>query len=64
MCADNCVWIGDSDVDIKSAHNLGCKSIGVTWGFRDLDNINSECPDAVAESTEDILKIFDLYIDN
>lgn len=29
------VYIGDSDVDILTAHNAGLPCISVTWGFRD-----------------------------
>lgn len=30
-----CVYIGDSDVDIETARNAGIDCISVTWGFRD-----------------------------
>lgn len=32
-----CVYIGDSDVDIITAHNAGIPCISVLWGFRDSD---------------------------
>lgn len=32
--AENAVYIGDSDVDIKTAENSGLPCISVTWGFR------------------------------
>ena len=31
---DEAVFIGDSDVDIKTAANAGIKAIGVSWGYR------------------------------
>lgn len=31
------VYIGDSDVDIDTAHNVGVPCISVLWGFRDRD---------------------------
>lgn len=46
---DECVWIGDSDVDIRSAQNLGCKSIGVTWGFRSRDLLESCGADVIVD---------------
>lgn len=30
-----CIYIGDSDVDMKTAENAGVDAIGVLWGFRE-----------------------------
>ncbi len=35
--AEDCLYVGDSDVDIQTAANSGVESISVTWGFRDED---------------------------
>ena len=32
---ENCIFIGDSDVDIETAKNVGIPCISVLWGFRD-----------------------------
>lgn len=32
---EEAVYVGDSDVDVATAHNSGLCCIGVTWGFRD-----------------------------
>lgn len=37
-CSD-CVYVGDSEVDIATAVNAGIDSIIVTWGFRDRDTL-------------------------
>lgn len=58
LSADECIWIGDSSVDIESAKNLGCKSIAVTWGFRSVESLLEFCPDYVANSPKDIMDIF------
>ena len=34
---DATVYVGDSDVDILTAHNSGLPCISVLWGFRDRD---------------------------
>ena len=30
-----CVYLGDSDVDMQTGNNAGCLTVGVLWGFRD-----------------------------
>src|SRR5699024_12063908 len=32
--ASECLYIGDSDVDMHTGKNAGMKTIGVSWGFR------------------------------
>ena len=32
---DSCIYVGDSEVDVKTAQNLGVKCLSVLWGFRD-----------------------------
>lgn len=61
--AEDCVWIGDSSVDIKSAKNIGCESIAVTWGYRSYESLLAESPSLIINSPKDILKIFNLAID-
>ena len=34
---EHAVYIGDSDVDIETAHNAGLPCVSVLWGFRDRD---------------------------
>lgn len=39
--AQNAVFVGDSDVDILTAKNASLPSIGVLWGFRDREVIET-----------------------
>ena len=34
LCKEECVYIGDSEVDITTAQNAGISAISATWGFR------------------------------
>ena len=61
VLSDECVWVGDSDVDILSAQNLGCKSIGVTWGFRSRKLLESCGADVIIDEPKNILKTFDIF---
>ncbi len=37
-----CVYVGDSEVDVACAHNAGIDCIIVTWGFRDEEYVRSQ----------------------
>lgn len=54
---DECIYIGDSDVDIKTARNANVKSIGVVWGFRGLEELKSEGADFLVQKSRDIVEI-------
>lgn len=50
-------FVGDSEVDIKTAKNAGCVSIGVSWGFRSEQEVLSENPDYFIHNTSEIAPI-------
>lgn len=33
-CTDECIFVGDSDVDIMTAKNAGMSCVSVSWGFK------------------------------
>ena len=33
--AEQCLYVGDSEVDIETAENAGIDCVSVTWGLRD-----------------------------
>ena len=37
--ADSCIYVGDSETDIKTARNAGVPCLSVTWGFRDVETL-------------------------
>lgn len=51
------VYIGDSDVDIKTAQNAGIRCISVLWGFRDKDFLEKNGAAEYASAPSDILKL-------
>lgn len=55
--ADSIYYVGDSKVDIALARNAHIVSIGVTWGFRGLEELKTEKADYIIETPEDLLKI-------
>lgn len=52
-----CVYIGDSEVDIRTAKNAGIISIGVAWGFRGEATLIREHADFIAHKPSDIMDI-------
>ncbi|KZL92313.1 HAD family hydrolase [Clostridium magnum] len=55
--ADKSVYVGDSEVDIKTAKNSKTTSVGVTWGFRDRVVLEQEGADYIIDRPEELLKI-------
>ncbi len=49
-----CVFVGDTNVDIFTAKNAGMKSIGVLWGFRDEKELSDAKADYIIEKTSEI----------
>lgn len=49
------VYIGDSEVDIKTAANCGMDIISVSWGFRGRDELIKNGAERIADSADDIL---------
>ena len=41
------VMIGDTVFDLQMAHNAGVKSIAVTWGYHQVEQLRSARPYAV-----------------
>ncbi len=53
----NCIYVGDSDVDVLTARNSGLPCIGVTWGYREKELLESKGADYIVN---DPLEILDL----
>lgn len=50
-----CLYCGDTDVDVRCAKNAGMVSVGVTWGFRPREELAEA--DYLVDTPQDILKI-------
>lgn len=51
-----CVYIGDSEVDVQTAHNSGLPCVGVTWGNRDVSELVAAGAEHIANVPSDILR--------
>ena len=54
---NECLFIGDTNVDIFTAKNAGMTSVGVLWGFRDRAELESAGADYIIASPEELLQI-------
>ena len=52
---DGAVYIGDSDVDIETARNVGIPCISVLWGFRDREFLVAHGATRFASCAEEII---------
>lgn len=54
-----CVYVGDSDVDLATAQNAGIPCISVSWGFRSREFLLAHGASAIAGSTDELWTILE-----
>lgn len=56
IAPQECAWIGDTSTDMKTGKNLGVAlNIGVLWGFRKREELESSGADVIVEKASEIL---------
>ena len=53
---EECLYIGDSEVDAATGKNSGLKTRGVLWGFRDRKTLETAGADHLIERPEELLQ--------
>ena len=51
-----CAFIGDTGVDMVTARAAGMYGVGVTWGFRDVEELQAHEARVIAGSAEELLQ--------
>lgn len=52
------VWfVGDSNVDVHTGRNAGMRTIAVTWGLRDREELVAANPDAILDDPKQIVSV-------
>ena len=54
ISTDECVYVGDSDVDVFTAQNSGVKMAGVSWGFRGREELLNAGAPFVADTADEL----------
>lgn len=51
---DEVMYVGDSDVDMKTGANAEVRTVGVTWGFRTRAELEAGHPWKIADTAEEL----------
>ena len=54
---EECLYIGDSDVDMQTGCAAGVPAVGVTWGFRGRDELSANGANHIISQPSEILNI-------
>ncbi len=55
VAREEVLYVGDSGVDMLTAHAAGVRSVGVSWGFRKREELLDAQADRMVDSAEEIL---------
>ena len=62
---EQCIYIGDSDVDVETSYRAGRSFMGVGWGYRDEDTLKKAGASYVAPTVKALLNaIISISIEN
>ena len=57
VAPSRCAFVGDSDVDMKTARAAGMRAVGVAWGFRDVDELREAGADHIISDARELLSL-------
>jgi phosphoglycolate phosphatase len=57
LTPDQCVYVGDSDVDYHTAVNAGMRPVSVSWGYRSHEFLKALGDQPVAATVEELWQI-------
>ncbi len=54
---DRCIYVGDTNTDMKTGKSAGMHTIGVLWGFRDREELEKAGADIIVSAPAEILAL-------
>lgn len=57
LAKEHILYVGDTRVDMQTAHNAGLKSVGVTWGFRSQKELEDHHADFIIRTPKELLSL-------
>ena len=57
VAKEECLYVGDSEVDIRTGKNAGVRTIGVSWGFRSREVLADAEAETIIDAPEELLSI-------
>lgn len=55
--ASEALYLGDTSVDMETAHRAGVRAVGVLWGYRPRTELEAADADIIIEKPEDLMKL-------
>jgi len=49
--------VGDSSVDMQTGHRPGMHPIGVSWGFRSVEELRAHGAEAIVDHPSELLRL-------
>lgn len=60
LSKDECIYVGDTDVDMKTGNSAGFYTVGVLWGFRDRQELCENGADKIVSHPSEIIELVKL----
>ena len=54
VTAEESVYVGDSEVDVQTAHNAGLPLVAVSWGFRTVEQLVEAGAETIVHTPEEL----------
>ena len=57
---EECMYVGDTNTDMQTGKAAGMMTIGVTWGFRDREELEENHADVIIDHPTELLRVQEL----